>query len=255
MTHLQRPSDSELHAYLDGELAPDRQQTIAQWLAAHPDDAARIAAWQGQRALLQHTFAPVEAEPLPERLRKAAQHPRRAARPLLRVAAALAWMSVGGLLGFTLQPAIVEPPASIPQLAQHAALAHAVYTPEVRHPVEVGADQEAHLVKWLSKRLGTSIRIPSLVEKGYHLVGGRLLPGETGPVAQFMYEEGSGRRLTLYLRHGASENRDTAFHFSREGVVGVFYWIDGELGYALSGELPRERLLGLAESAYNQLSL
>ena len=38
-------------------------------------------------------------------------------------------------------------------LPQRAALAQAVYEPEVLHPVEVGAEQEAHLVKWLSKRL------------------------------------------------------------------------------------------------------
>ncbi len=74
-------------------------------------------------------------------------------------------------------------------LARVAAVAHAVYSPEVRHPVEVGADQEAYLVRWLPKRLGANLKVPHLAAQGYPLVGGRLLPGERGPAAQFMYQD------------------------------------------------------------------
>ena len=68
------------------------------------------------------------------------------------------------------------------------------------------ADQEAHLVAWLSKRLGTQLKIPQLSGLGFNLVGGRLLPGDQGPVAQFMYQDAQGQRLTLYVR----TNRDTS---------------------------------------------
>src|SRR5204863_1436 len=81
-------------------------------------------------------------------------------------------------------------------LARRAAVAHAVYSPEVRHPVEVGADDEQHLLTWLSKRLGAKVRAPKLDEVGMSLVGGRLLPGDSGPVAQFMYQSQNGRRAT-----------------------------------------------------------
>src|SRR4030095_2666588 len=67
-------------------------------------------------------------------------------------------------------------------MARRAAIAHATYSPAVRHPVEVGADQEAHLIAWLSKRLGAPLRAPQLDEVGYSLVGGRLLPGDNSPV-------------------------------------------------------------------------
>ena len=40
------------------------------------------------------------------------------------------------------------------EFARQAVLAHVVYSPEVRHPVEVRAAQQEHLVQWLSKRLG-----------------------------------------------------------------------------------------------------
>jgi anti-sigma factor RsiW len=69
-----------------------------------------------------------------------------------------------------------------------------------------------------------------------------------------MHEGTGGKRLTLYIRTNATDNRETAFRYALEGKIGVFYWVDGRLGYALSGELTREKLLALAESTYKQLS-
>jgi anti-sigma factor RsiW len=148
----------------------------------------------------------------------------------------------------------IETVEIVAALPQQAALAHVVYSPEVLHPVEVRADDEAHLVHWLSKRLGAPVRAPHLRDSGYELVGGRLLPGETGPAAQFMYQDATGRRLTLYVRIAAADNRETAFRYAQEGKVGVFYWVDGPFGYALSGELDRPRLLQVAESVYRALN-
>jgi anti-sigma factor RsiW len=96
--------------------------------------------------------------------------------------------------------------------------------------------------------------VPHPSTDGYALVDGRLLPRETGPAAQLMHEGTGGKRLTLYIRTNATDNRETAFRYALEGKIGVFYWVDGRLGYALSGELTREKLLALAESTYKQLS-
>ena len=164
----------------------------------------------------------------------------------------MGWIAIGSVAGYALRGVKPADPAQ-PSLARNAAMAHVVYTPEVRHPVEVGADQEVHLLQWLSKRLGTPINAPHFGKEGFDLVGGRLLPGERGPVAQFMYQDRGGRRLTLYVR-GDPDNRDTAFRFAQEGKVGVFYWLDGRLGYALSGEIPRAELPAMADSAYRQLN-
>ena len=117
-----------------------------------------------------------------------------------------------------------------------------------------GAREEAHLVSWLSKRLGAPLRAPHLSDAGYELVGGRLLPGEAGPAAQFMYQDTRGNRLTLYVRTTADGNHETAFRYAQESKVGVFYWVDGPFGYALSGELERPQLLRVAESVYRALN-
>jgi anti-sigma factor RsiW len=121
------------------------------------------------------------------------------------------------------------------------------------HPVEVGADQQAHLVAWLSKRLGAQLKPPLLTAQGYTLEGGRLLPGQSGPVAQFMYRDGGGVRLTLYVSTEQKQHRDTAFRFAQEGEVSVFYWLDGQFGYALSGNLDKAALATLANAVYAQL--
>ena len=163
-------------------------------------------------------------------------------------------MVLGGAAGWALRGADHAGQSYSMALAERAAVAHAVYTPEVRHPVEVGADQETHLVQWLSKRLGTPLRVPHLGALGYELVGGRLLPGAKGPAAQFMYQNAAGQRLTLYVRSNAGDNRETAFKYAREGTVSVFYWLDGPLGYALSGEMDRAALLRVADAVYRQLN-
>jgi len=36
--------------------------------------------------------------------------------------------------------------------------------------------------------------------------------------------------------------------------VGVFYWLDRKLGYALSGEVDRSELLRIATAVYRQLN-
>ena len=140
--------------------------------------------------------------------------------------------------------------------ARRAAVAHVVYNSDIRRPVEVGADQEQQLVTWLSKRLGTEVKPPSLKAAGYELIGGRLLPGDTGPVAQFTYHDSSGQRLTLYVTREVpkvSSESQTAFRFGSEGPVNVFYWVDKNFGYAVSSGSARDELMGVSKEVYDQL--
>ncbi|HHB81479.1 MAG TPA: anti-sigma factor [Aliiroseovarius sp.] len=130
--------------------------------------------------------------------------------------------------------------------------AHLSYAAEVRHPVEVGAAEEAHLVGWLSKRLGVNLSAPDLSAEGYHLVGGRLLPAGEGPAAQFMYEDEAGKRITVFATTGTPGTL-AAFQFEERGDVAGVYWQDEQLRYAVIGALPRDALSGIATEVYRQL--
>lgn len=245
-------TEADLHAYVDGVLAPERRAEIDAYLALRPAEAQRLHAYAQQNSGLRALFDPVLAEPPPRRL---TTPPARRAQPLLRYAAAALIALAGGATGWVLrgQDADAPAPPGAPALAHRAAVAHAVYSPEQRHPVEVGAGQEAHLAAWLSKRLGAPVRAPGLSRLGYELIGGRLLPGDSGPVAQFMYQDAGGRRLTLYVSAEQADNRESGFRFAREGRLNVFYWIDGKFGYALSAAVDKDELARIATLVYEQL--
>jgi anti-sigma factor RsiW len=249
-------TESELHAHVDGLLPEARRAEVAAHLDANALDALRVREWQEQNRMLHELFDPVLAEPVPSRLNIPVV--RGGMRRLMQYAAVVAWVAVGGVAGWYLHGYDVAKSADTVAFAQRAAIAHIVYSPEVRHPVEVGADQEAHLVAWLSKRIGGSLKVPQLATLGYNLVGGRLLPGNQGPVAQFMFQDGSGQRLTLYVRNGAGDgnanSRETAFRYARESGISVFYWVDGKFGYALSGDVEKADLLRVANVVYRQLN-
>lgn len=241
-------TEADLHAYVDAALPPARVAEVEAYLAERPDEAARVASYREQAQALRREFERVLDEPLPARF---AQPRRRGA--LRRYAAIAAWVAIGGAIGWQLHAYTSVRQVEAGAWARRAAMAHVVYSPEVRHPVEVGADQEAHLVAWLSKRLGTPLKVPHLGGLGYALVGGRLLPGDRGPVAQFMYQDGKGVRLTLYIRANP-DAPETAFRFSQEQGISVFYWLDKKLGYALSGEIDKNDLLRVADAVYKQLN-
>lgn len=251
-------SEADLQAWADGRLEASRCAALEAWFTAHPEEAERAAAYREFNEKLRARFDPVLAETVPQRLKRAL-YGRTRWRPL---AIAAGWVALGIAVGIVagwqlhaLRTPVPVAQPDAPMIARRAALAHATYSPEVRHPVEVGADQEQHLVAWLSKRLGGEVRAPKLDGEGMALVGGRLLPRDPGPVAQFMYQNAQGRRVTLYVRTEGLDQRETAFRFAREGNVRVFYWIDRKFGYALSSaDMNREELLNLANMVYRQLN-
>jgi anti-sigma factor RsiW len=255
-------TETDLHAYADGQLNDSRRVQVEAHLAHDPAATESVRVWREQNEALRALYNPVLNEPVPQRL-LAARVPRRRwpsfalAAGAIGLSFALGWVSQSYRTDRFVEAASAAAraaSAAAASLPRRAAVAYAVYAPEVRHPVEVGADQQDHLVKWLSKRLGHNLKVPVLTQQGFELVGGRLLPGGKGPVAQFMYQDARGQRITLYVSLRDAEPRDTAFRFSQEDKIAVFYWIDGKLGYALSGEMDRASLLAVATVVYRQLN-
>ena len=174
MTGSERISEDELHAFVDDRIDSARRAAVEAYLAANPEEAERIAAFAAHKRALHGLYDPILHEPIPPAMLARRRSPVAAAG--LRAAAAIALVVIGGAAGWWLHGAAGGATAAGGGFVRQATIAHAVYTPEVRHPVEVAADQEAHLVKWLSKRLGAPLSAPSLSEAGYALIGGRLLP-------------------------------------------------------------------------------
>jgi len=251
----QAVSEHDLHAYADGQLDAAERDRIEAWLGANPADAERVRTWQKQNTELRAMFdgygktGPGDAE-----LILSARRPQRA--PLIKraiaVAAALLIFASGIALG-RLVPGFDSNEALdlAEMLPSQAKSAYLIYASDVRHPVEVGADQHEHLVTWLGKRLGHSLTTPDLGEIGFQLIGGRLVPVNDRPGALFMYEDSSGRRVSVLVGRN-DENRSTSFRIASDGDLETFYWIDGPLGYAVTGEISRSELQAIADECYRQ---
>lgn len=246
-------NDVDLHAYVDGELDENRRLDVEAYLAGNPEAAEQVRQYQQINQDLHRLFDPVLNESVPAALASVStgsytgDHWWRAVR-------AAAWAGVvlvSGLSGWFLHAGSnsAENSAALVNLVQPAAFAHVVYSTDDQYPVEIQAEQQDVLSNWLSERMHTSIQAPDLGRLGFDLVGGRLLPSTNRMAAQFMYQNADGERITLYVRRVVWKNRQTAFQYQEAEGVSVFYWIDGPMGYALSGNLGKKRLIAIAEAA------
>ena len=253
MTDTGRPITlDDLNAYVDDALDPVRRAEVEAYLTSHPDAAEQVRAYRLQNAGMHALFGPVPGSRVPASLKPANVDARRHQRRrmiALQAVAAILLLAVGGaggwLAGDSVRPAEF---AAAPGFTRDATAAHVLYTAERRHAVEVGAEEE-HLFRWLSNRLGTDVHAPDLATLGFRLIGGRLLPANGRPAAQFMYEDEAGERLTLYIRPDPG-SEETRFEYVDEDGVGAFYWVEGRFGYALIGAQPRDPLLRAARLVY-----
>lgn len=259
MKRLEAITEDDLHAYVDGLLSDDDRAAVEAWLAERPEEQARVEEWRKQADILRNAFAsyaaahPHDASMLSPQKRDRAW---RAKPVLLQTAAALLIFVAGAAAGRLLPPSFSTPQdvtlASLTtDIPAQAKSAYLIYASEVRHPVEVGAGEQQHLATWLGKRLGYPFTIPDLSKIGYDLVGGRLIPVSGKPGAMLMYQDTTGRRVTVLIGHN-EENRTTSFRMASADGIETFYWIDNELGYAVSAELTRDEVQAIAEECYRQ---
>lgn len=250
--------EDDLQAFIDDRLDGPRRAAVEAYLAGNQEVRERVAAERRHRASLRGQLDAKFAEPIPARLRIANLEAARRDRWLGRsraAAAALAIFVVGASGGWFANRLLTPAPDSASvvsattTVAQGATAAYRTFVVEVAHPVEVDAAHEAHLLQWLSKRLGKPLKAPDLSRFGYRLMGGRLLPAGSGAAAQLMYDDASGKRLTVYVR--AAGGAETAFRFQQEGDASTFAWIDQGFGFAVTAMAGRDELLPIAEAVYH----
>jgi anti-sigma factor RsiW len=256
MTNLAPISETDLHAYVDGNLTPERAAEVEAWLAARPDKAAEIANWQRQNDALAALFGPTASETVPSRLDP---HLIARSRPMPNrwpqmAAAALVLLALGGAFGWAGRE--FARPSGREELIAMAVSAHSLFVKENRHAVEVAASDREHLVSWLSNRVERPINPPDLAADGFNLVGGRLLPGyegEPGPAAQLMYENAAKERVTVYIT-AALPDRSLQKEFTTRDSLEAFYWSNEKITCTVVGDLPAEQMQTVAKKVYQQLT-
>jgi anti-sigma factor RsiW len=217
-------------------------------LSTRPDDAERVQAWRAVAEALHARYDSVADEAIPKRLEleRLMRRPRRWIAGAM--AASLLAFVAGGAAGWVAHGATATPSA-FQNFTGDALDAHRLYVVEVRHPVEVPGNERAHLQQWLTKRCGWDVHAPELGATGLKLVGGRLLPGPTGPASFLMYESASGERFTLYA---SRETTSSTMRYTAQNSEGALYWADRGVGYVLSGPTDKDRLQQVARLVYDQ---
>ena len=255
--------EDDLQAWVDRQLPAERAALVRAYLAAHPDQAARLdryaAQGQGLAAALRAKFE----EPVPGRLRTDAVlarrrrhlsgHLARAAAVVLvaGLGAAGGWIGHGWVGHDHLQAATAS-----------AVAAYQTFTVEVRHPVEVRAEEGAHLVQWLSNRLARPLTPPDLAPLGFHLMGGRVLPAagvqaggvQAGgvPAALLMYDDGQGARLTVYVQPMGIDGEE--FRYTQQGGVRTIIWAERRMALAVTGQVPQAGLMAVARRVRDEMA-
>jgi anti-sigma factor RsiW len=264
-------NEEDLHAYVDGALSEERRDQVERALEQNPALAAKVSDYFSLNSMFHERYDRVLNEPVPARLRPRHARSWRDAMNWPQFAGMAAALVLGVGIGFgtnmgksasggmamesassgDTRPVSAD---SSEMFARRVAIAHVVYMPAVGRPADMGQGHEEEFVRFLSSKLGTDVHPPMLTKSGFQLDGGRMLPGKDGPMAQFMYRSASGERLTLVISHRQASSNTTAFKLYQDGPVNVFYWVDGNFGYAVSGGIDRTVMLQVAHDVYAQLT-
>ena len=122
---------------------------------AIPEDAARVAAWRAQAEAIRARYGATIHEPVPDRLTLSRITRSRRSWGAVAAAAAVAAFVIGGVAGWMARGASAAAPSAVALFTSDAIEAHKLYIGEVRHPIEVKAEED-HLLPWLSRRVGTT---------------------------------------------------------------------------------------------------
>jgi anti-sigma factor RsiW len=240
--------EEELHAFVDGQLSRGRCTAVLAYLGQNPQETTRLAAYATQKDELRRRLDAVglpAEDPTTAELQHAlaGQLSRRSYREWLhRVAATAALLCVGWLSNTFYQHYLAE---RLPDVVLEAAQAHEIFSGDLSRPVELTAAAESDMAAWFSTRLGDPVEIPSLQAVGLRLVGGRLLAGDDGPVAQLIDEDRNGYRLTLGLSAEPTDSGPAIEVVTLEGLT-AGYWHEGAFTYALVGRTSEQQLVAIA---------
>ncbi|QXI40617.1 anti-sigma factor family protein [Pseudomonas xantholysinigenes] len=225
------PTEHELHAYVDERLEPARRAEVDAWLAANPQEAARVEAWRDDARRLRAALADFAERPVEPALELAALRRRLRQRRQRRLAtAALLMLAVGlgGLGGWQAREATLF--AGMLPMAD-AVQAHRMFADA--SALDIRASDPARLQAWLGRHFNRVGRLPDLAGYGYQPVGARLLSNEAGPAALLVFEDHQGQRISLFLRSPGEHFERMPTGQRTDGQLAARYWSHGDYNFAL----------------------
>ena len=270
-------SEAELHGFVDGDMDRGRREAVQAFLAASPEDAARVETWRRQNETIRAAFAPVERGPLPWSLPLApgaegAAASGRAAGGQAEASGSHAWRArwFARLIGLSF--------ASGALLAASAAyLAGFVNAPEAAPPSLEGSTPAGMNDSFVTRAMAalrafepppTAVRLspnsdgpgqdaaapilPNLPVEGLKLAGVRAMPGEQGQMSCLVYARPDAANIALCVEK-AGDPGETAARTAGNFPSAAIHWRQKGANYALVGALPEAGLRSLADAVHAQV--
>ena len=246
-------TEEELHAWLDGELPPEREGEVEAYLAAHPEEMRRLEEYRVDGEALARIFAYADVAAV----RAPLIAPRRA--PVFtgwrRAAAVLLIFGAGAASGWLGRDRVPSPTDDLTRFAGNAASAHAVLARGGAETLAVAGTPQQELEAAMSAALGVRVKLPDSERLGYRLVGGKFVPTPTGRAVQLAFRDASGSpatEISIYFegKPGAAE---TPFRRFDAGGITTMAWEDDDMACAISGSVPADRLEKMGRLVYEAL--
>jgi anti-sigma factor RsiW len=242
-------TDTDLQAYLDGQLDTAGRIAVEAYLQAHPEAAARVMEDLRLRDELRLFLAEADWPAPPATIGLARQLTRalgwRSFGRRLRqglVAAMLigaGWLAHAEFALFVDQVAAAHP---VPAFADEAAEAYRA----VRLKLDAGSNPAPTLLPLAAARTGGLLPVPTLPGT-LRLRGSDLVPWDGGTALVAVYAGRQGEIVTLFAAEVDSFAVTAPEAATVRGLPTVF-WQHGPFAYALNGALPEADLFALARA-------
>ncbi|MFA7944386.1 anti-sigma factor [Pseudomonas brenneri] len=225
------PNERDLHAYVDHQLSEVDRRQLEVWLAAHPEVAAQVHAWQQDA---QHLRAALGAAPAanpqldPALIRQRLKHQSR--RQLATAAMLVLAVSLGGLGGWQARQATLVATA-LPMT--DAMQAYRLFAQERIMPADYQVQGSGDMQAWLDRYFTQAHRLPDLSQAGFNPVSGRLLTTDQGAAAMVLYENPQGRRISFYIRPPGPQNTLLPPGSRNADGLQAQYWSSPGYNYAM----------------------
>jgi anti-sigma factor RsiW len=243
-------SETDLNAFIDGELPPERAAAVEAALARDPLLAARVRDFRADKLALIATYGPLVDAPVPAALLAAARtgYSRPTTwRRVRHIALAGAAAALAASLLLTLMPRTPRDPAIEQALTARGNARTPSRALDGRDLASIAAADQA-----ISDMLGNSTRVPDLQRAGFKLVAADIYGGAHSDAVQLRYEDAERRLFTVFLRPSAGPD---AFEVTERGPVRICVWQNADLTAVMTGEMSTPELFRLASLAYSSLGL
>jgi anti-sigma factor RsiW len=242
-------SEQEVHAYIDGELPPERAAAVEAAMDADPALAARIRDFRADKQALFTAYASLTLAPIPPSLQRAARNgparrlPRRPVRYLVFAAA----VALAACLVLIVLP---RTPGGTP--VDQAMAARDNGRAPSRELIGNDGATVAAANQAMSDMLGNAMRVPDLTRAGFALVSTEIYGTSQSDAVQLRYQDADRRLFTVYLRPSAGPD---AFEVTQRGPVRICVWQNADLTAVMTGAMPTPELFRLASMTYASLGL